>query len=109
MSATDYAATIEVVRPGAAFVINGNDYSTLEWLDTSPKPTKKTLDDAWPDVELAESIKAVDEARQRRYIRETDPIFLEAWANANPGGQPDLTAWRAARAQVKLDLPKPTR
>jgi hypothetical protein len=105
----DYAAVLTAIRPGAQWTLEGDDYAGLTWLDDSPKPTKKTLDDAWPDVAYQRQVDQVDAARRARYQAESDGLFWEAWANANPGGQPDLAAWRAARATIKTDLPKPER
>jgi hypothetical protein len=33
------------------WVLVGNDYEGLEWLDESPKPTKAKLESEWPAVE----------------------------------------------------------
>jgi hypothetical protein len=33
------------------WVLVGNDYEGLEWLDDSPKPTKAKLESEWPAVE----------------------------------------------------------
>jgi hypothetical protein len=48
---TDYAAVLQAIRPGSLWSLVDNDYSTLEWHSDSPKPSKKTLDDAWPQVQ----------------------------------------------------------
>jgi hypothetical protein len=33
------------------YVIIGNTYQGLKWLDESPKPTKAKLESEWPEVE----------------------------------------------------------
>jgi hypothetical protein len=107
----DYAAVL-THHPdyvGSQWSLSGDAYDGLTWLSDTPKPTKKQLDDRWPAVEQQLAEKAIDDARHARYVVETDPIFFRAWANANPGGQPDLTEWRAARKKIQDDLPKPTR
>ena len=43
---TDYAAVLTAIRPGSEWSLDNNDYATLEWYSDTPKPTKKTLDDA---------------------------------------------------------------
>jgi len=48
---TDYAEVLAAIRPGAQWTLHGDDYAGLIWHDDSPKPTKKTLDDAWPQVQ----------------------------------------------------------
>jgi hypothetical protein len=100
---TDYAAVLTAIRPGAQWSLNGDTYDGLTWLDDSPKPTKKTLDDAWPQVDYDNQYAAVESARRARYQAETDGLFFEA---QREGG--DLTAWQAAVDQIKADLPYPT-
>jgi hypothetical protein len=99
---TDYAAVLAAIRPGAQYSIDGDDYAGLTWLDDSPKPTKKTLDDAWPQVQYDRDHAAVEAARRARYQAETDGMFFAA---QREGG--DLTAWQAAVDQIKADLPYP--
>jgi hypothetical protein len=99
---TDYTAVLTAIRPGAEWSLNNNDYATLEWYSDSPKPTKKTLDDAWPEVQWDRDHAAVEAARRARYQGETDGVFFAAQRD---GG--DLTAWQAAVDQIKADLPYP--
>jgi hypothetical protein len=100
---TDYAAVLSAIRPGAEWSLNGDLYEGLTWLDDSPKPTKKTLDDAWPQVQYDREYAVVESARRARYQAETDGLYFAA---QREGG--DLTAWQAAVDQIKADLPKPT-
>ena len=60
-----------------AWVLNGDDYEGLEWLDESPKPSKKTLEDAWPAVQSAIATEAVERARQAAYAQTADPLFFQ--------------------------------
>jgi hypothetical protein len=48
---TDYALVLTKLHPGREWSLDGNDYSTLTILDDGSKPTKKSLDDAWPSVQ----------------------------------------------------------
>jgi len=100
---TDYAAVLTAIRPGAQWSLDGDDYAGLTWLDDSPKPTKKTLDDAWPQVQYDREYAAVESARRARYQAQTDGLYFAA---QREGG--DLTAWQAAVDQIKADLPYPT-
>ena len=99
---TDYAAVLAAIRPGAEWSLNGDDYSGLTWLDDSPKPTKKTLDDAWPQVEYEREYAAVKAQRRARYQAETDGIYMAAVRDDLP-----LDDWKAAVAAIKADLPYP--
>ena len=100
---TDYAAVLTAIRPDAQWSLDGNDYSTLEWYSDSPKPTKKTLDDAWPQVQYERAHAEVEHARSARYQDETDGMFFAA---QREGG--DLSVWQAAVDAIKSDLPYPT-
>lgn len=35
---------LTLIRPGEQWVIRGNEYSALEWLDSTPKPTVEELE-----------------------------------------------------------------
>ena len=61
---TDYAAVLLRRHNDREWVISGNDYETLQMTDEGSKPSKKSLDDAWPDVqaEIAAEQTAADAA-----------------------------------------------
>ena len=99
---TDYPAVLAAIRPGAQWSLDGDDYAGLTWLDESPKPTKKTLDDAWPQVEYEREYAQVEQARRARYQAETDGMYMAAVRDDQP-----LDAWKAAVAAIKADLPYP--
>jgi DNA-binding NarL/FixJ family response regulator len=48
--------------PDAEWVLIGDTYEGLEWLDDSTKPTKKQLEDLWPLVQS--ELEAKTTARQ---------------------------------------------
>jgi len=94
---TDYAAVLNAIRPGTAWTLNGNDYAGLTWLDDSPKPTKRTLDDAWPDVERALAWKGI-RAQRDRLLAASD------WTQV-ADAPVDSAAWATYRQQLR-DLPQ---
>jgi hypothetical protein len=98
----DYALVLTVEYPGRLWSLNDNDYATLVMHDDGPKPTKASLDSKWSAVELARNTKAVQQARRARYFDETDDLFWEAMRSDG-----NLSAWKAAVAKIKTDLPKP--
>ena len=102
MSAPDYAAVLTVIRPDSLWEMTDNDYSTLTWHSDDPKPTKKTLDDAWPQVEYQQQYAAVEAKRRARYQAETDGIYMAAVRDDLP-----LDDWKAAVAAIKSELPYP--
>lgn len=101
---TDYAAVLNSIRPGARWDLVGDDYDGLTWLDDSPKPTKKTLDDAWPQVQHDLAVARIQAQRQARYRAEADPLYFEA-ARGEDGVT--MADWEAKVAQIKADLPYP--
>jgi hypothetical protein len=99
---TDYAAVLAAIRPGAEWSLDGDEYAGLTWLDESPKPAKKTLDDAWPQVQYDNDHARIEAARRARYQAETDGLYFDAMR-----GDGNLDAWNAATAQIRADLPYP--
>ena len=99
---TDYALVLTHKYPGREWSISGNDYSTLNMHDDGTKPSRKTLDDAWPQVSYDIDVAKIEAARRARYQAETDGMFFDA---QREGG--DLTAWQTAVDQIKADLPYP--
>jgi hypothetical protein len=103
---TDYAAVLNAIRPGAIWNLDGEDYAGLTWLDDSPKPTKKTLDDAWEQqVQHDLEVARVRDARHDRYLAETDPMFMKAMRDEEDGVT--LADWKAAVAAIRAELPLP--
>jgi hypothetical protein len=97
---SDYRIILPAIRPGAAWTLNGDDYAGLIWLDDSPKPTKKTLDDAWPQVQHDVKWDAVRAERDRR-------LAACDWTQLadNALAAPDIAAWAAYRQQLR-DIPQ---
>jgi hypothetical protein len=63
--------------PGAQWVLGGNDYAQLEWLDETPKPTQKQLEALWPEVQLEVQTEQVEQARAVAYRETSDALFFK--------------------------------
>jgi hypothetical protein len=100
----DYAAVLNAIRPGTEWSV-GETYESLEWLDESPKPTRKTLEDAWPQVEHDLEVAGIRAERHRRYLAETDQLFMKAQRDEEDGVT--MADWKAAVAAIKAALPYP--
>ena len=100
---TDYSAVLNSIRPGTVWSV-GETYESLIWMDESAKPTKKTLDDAWPQAQHDLEVAAVQQQRQDRYRAEADPLYFEA-ARGEDGVT--MADWEAKVAQIKAELPYP--
>jgi len=92
----DIPAALQSLKPGAAWVLRGEDYSGLEWLDSGQtKPT---------ETEVTNKIAALDTAEPMRLLRlERDKRIAKTDWRASS----DLTitdAWKTYR-QALRDLP----
>jgi hypothetical protein len=104
---TDYSIVLAAIYPSAQWSLNGDDYAGLTWLDDSPKPTKKTLDDAWPQVQYDRAYAQVRAERHAAYSAPDGPdaIFLQwqrneateqEWLNSVQAVK-DANPWPAAK------------
>ena len=92
----DIASALQELKPGAEWVLRGNDYSGIEWLDSSQtKPT---------ETEVTNKVAELDEAEAMRLLRiERDTRIAKTDWRASS----DLTlvdAWKTYR-QALRDLP----
>jgi hypothetical protein len=98
----DITAILSDKYPGAQWTLNGDDYEGLEWLDDSPKPTKKALEGLWPEVSHARAVAAVESARAAAYRETADPLFFQYQR-----GEATEAEWLAAVQAVKTAHPYP--
>lgn len=73
----DIATVLTRKYPGALWSCVNNDYAQLDWQTKSPKPTKKTLESLWPEVQYEVAYEQVEQARQSAYQATTDPLFFQ--------------------------------
>ena len=92
----DIAHASPLLRPGANWILRGDDYSGLEWLDSSQtKPT---------ETEIYSKISELDNAEAMRLLRIERDIRI---AKTDWRASSDLTlsdAWKTYR-QALRDLP----
>ena len=88
--------------PGAQWILNGDEYEGLEWLDESPKPSKAQLEAAWPAVEVATQVEQVQRARAIAYGESADPLFFKVQR-----GEATEAEWLAAVEAVRQAHPYP--
>jgi hypothetical protein len=92
----NYPSVLNAIRPGAQWTLDGDEYAGLTWLDESPKPTQKTLDDAWPQIQYDLVYAEVERKRQDAYQRDTDPLFFK-WQRGTATEQEWLDAVQAVK------------
>ena len=91
----DIPAALQALKPGSEWILRGNDYSGIEWLDSEQKPTKTEVADKIAELDASEPMRLLREERDTR-IAKTD------WRASS-----DLTladAWKTYR-QALRDLP----
>ena len=98
----DYPAILTANYSGTLWIMNGDDYSGLVWLDTTPKPTQAALDALWPTVAYNAQITIVATTRRTQYEVQSDGLFFE-WQR----GTNTKEAWETAVQAVKDANPYP--
>ena len=98
----DIPAILKAIRNGAIWILDGEEYSGLTWLDDSPKPSKATLEAAWPQVKYDRAYAQVERERHAAYLADADPLFFK-WQRGTGTEQ----AWRDAVQAVKDAHPYP--
>lgn len=85
---TDYAAVLSRRHAGREWTLNGDDYEGLTMLDGGSKPSKKSLDDAWLDVqaEIAAEHQAKIDAHNSALAKLAALGLTEEEVNAIIGG-----------------------
>jgi hypothetical protein len=98
----NYNAILSTNYANKLWVLVGNTYEGLDWLDSTPKPTQAELDAQWPKVDYNNQYAQVETTRRTQYETQSDGIYF-AWQR----GDATEAEWRAAVAKVKADNPYP--
>ena len=98
----DYTAILSANYPGAQWTLDGDEYSGLTWLDSTPKPTQDELDALWPATAYTNQVAAVETTRRTEYEAKSDGLFFE-WQR----GTNTKEAWQSAVQAVKDANPYP--
>lgn len=94
------ADAIASLRPGAEWVLRGDD---LEWLDTKQtEPTEAEIQAELARLIAEQPYKEVRANRAAAYAAESDPIFFKAQR-----GEATMDDWRTAVAAIQLSFPYP--
>tara|TARA_Y100001937_G_scaffold114321_1_gene163938 strand:+ start:604 stop:963 length:360 start_codon:yes stop_codon:yes gene_type:complete len=68
----DIPTALQELKPGAQWVLRGEDYSGLEWLDSKQtKPTETEINSKIAELDSAEPMRLLREERDKR-IAKTD-------------------------------------
>ena len=92
----DITSALIVLKPGAQWILNGSDYSGLEWQDSiQSKPTETEINSKISELDAAEPMRLLRLERDRR-------IKLTDWRASSDLKLAD--AWKTYR-QALRDLP----
>ena len=70
---------LQSLRPGAEWVLRGNEYSGLEWLDTKQAlPSEEEVNAEIARLQAELPNKLAKENRAAAYKLEADPLFFKA-------------------------------
>ena len=100
---------LERKYPGTQWVLSGDSYDGLEWLDESPKPTEAELEALAPDVEYELAVEEVESKRQQQFALPvsqggSDGLFFRAQR-----GKGTLQEWQARVAEIETMFPYPVK
>ena len=77
----DIPAALQALKPGAEWVLRGDQHSGLEWLDKSQlQPTEKEIDDKIVELDAAEGMRLLRVERDAK-LTALDWEVIKAYSN----------------------------
>ena len=77
----DIAAALQALKPGAEWVLRGDQHSGLEWLDKSQlQPTEKEINDKIAELDAAEGMRLLRVERDAK-LAALDWEVVKAYSN----------------------------
>jgi hypothetical protein len=97
----DLSKALTSLYPGSQWVLNGDEYTGLDWLpgNEKPKPSQKELEDECDRLQQIWMNNQYQRDRAKAY-----PSFAEQFDTLYHGG---YDAWKATIDEVKDRFPKP--
>jgi hypothetical protein len=96
---TNQVKALQSLRPGAQWVLRGDD---LEWLDTEQtQPTEAEITAEVARLQALEPTRIAEANRKAAYATESDPLFFKWQA-----GEATEAEWKAKRDEIKQRYPK---
>lgn len=92
---------LQAIAPGAEWVLRGNEYSGLEWLDkVQLKPTEEEVNAEVARLQAELPNKLAKENRAAAYKLEADPLFFKAQR-----GEATQQEWLDKVAEIQQRFP----
>ena len=106
----DIASALQELKPGAEWVLRGNDYSGLEWIDSSQtKPTETEVTNKIAALDAAEAMKLLRVERDARISKtdwraSSDLTLTDAWKTYRQALRDITTQTPKLGSDYQLDL-----
>ena len=92
---TDIPTALKALTPGAEWIVYGEDYSGIEWLDKSQtKPTEQEVNNKIAELKAAEPARLVREKRDQ-LLNESD------WTQTRDNVRLNDSAWITYRQELR--------
>ena len=106
----DIPSALQELKPGAEWVLRGNDYSGLEWIDSSQtKPTETEVTNKIAALDAAEAMKLLRVERDTRISKtdwraSSDLTLTDAWKTYRQALRDITTQTPKLDSNYELDL-----
>ena len=106
----DIPAALQSLKPGAQWILRGNDYSALEWLDSSQtKPTETEVNSKISELDNAEAMRLLRIERDTRIAKtdwraSSDLTLADAWKTYRQALRDITTQTPKLNSDYELDL-----
>ena len=106
----DITHALIALKPGAQWVLRGNDYSGLEWLDSSQtKPTETEVNSKISELDNAEAMRLLRIERDARIVKtdwraSSDLTLTDAWKTYRQALRDITTQTPKLDSNYQLDL-----
>ena len=106
----DITHALQALKPGAAWSLNGYDYSGLEWLDSSQtKPTETEINSKISELDNAEAMRLLRIERDARIVKtdwraSSDLTLTDAWKTYRQALRDITTQTPKLDSNYQLDL-----
>ena len=106
----DLADALQSLKPGAEWVLRGNEYSGLEWLDSGQtQPTETEVNSKISELDAAEPMRLLRIERDRRIAKTdwragSDLTLASAWKTYRQALRDITTQTPKLNSNYELDL-----
>ena len=106
----DITHALPLLRPGANWILRGDDYSGLEWLDSSQtKPTETEIYSKISELDNAEAMRLLRIERDARIVKtdwraSSDLTLTDAWKTYRQALRDITTQTPKLDSNYQLDL-----